>query len=65
VKKEPTLRERQKEELESTKVIFLSNALIVVKLAIFLPNVLMQGVQIVMNKKFLRKKRNIRKEIRK
>jgi hypothetical protein len=32
--------------------------LIVVKLVIFLPNVLMQGVQIVMKKKFLRNKRD-------
>jgi hypothetical protein len=36
----------------------------VVKLAILLPNILVQGVQIV-KKKFLRKKRNIIKKIRK
>jgi hypothetical protein len=37
----------------------------VVNYAILLPNVLMQGVQIVTKTKFLRKKINIRKEIRK
>jgi hypothetical protein len=37
----------------------------VVNLAILLPNVILQGVQIVMKKKFLRKKRNIIKETRK
>jgi hypothetical protein len=36
-----------------------------VKLDIFLPNFLMQEVQIMMKKKFLRNKRNIRKETRK
>jgi hypothetical protein len=40
-------------------VRLVSNYLIVVKLAIFIPIVLIQGVKIVMKKNFLRKKMNI------
>ena len=65
MKKKPTLWESWNEELASSKVSFPSNVLIVAKLVILLTNAVMQKVQkVIKNKKLLRKKRNIRKDIK-
>ena len=65
MKKKPTLWESWNEEPTSSKVRFPSNALVVVKLVILLLDALMQKVQkVMMKKKLLRKKRNIRIDIK-
>ena len=58
------MRKIKKGEPTNTKEIFLSKSLIIVKLSIFLPNVLIQRAQIVMMKYFLINNRDMRKETR-